>query len=177
MKKIGILVKEISQNRIKDNLKGTDTFFVLSYAGTSSPDLTNLRQSLKGVNAALFVAKNNVARRALKDCGLDDILKSIAGPCGFVFAKDDPVAAASVVYKFSRDHEQLQLEAGILKDKLLEKKDIETLVKLPSKGILRAQLLITLNSPVSRLAMVLYQALRKFVYCLDQIKQKKELNQ
>ena len=75
--------------------------------------------------------------------------------------------------KFVKDNEKMQLEAGILQDKLLEKKDIEAMSKLPSKEALRAQVVMTLNAPISGLVVALNQIIAKFVYCLDQIKQKK----
>lgn len=173
MKKIGLIVKETSENRIKDILKGSNAFFIIKYSGLSGPDLNTLRQNLKNSRANLFVVKNSVARRALDSAGLKQMLKYIEGPCGLVFAEDEPVGTSKVLYAFVKDHEQLKLEGGLLKDKVLEKQDIESLAKLPSLEVLRAQVVMTLNSPISGLVITLNQVLAKFVYCLDQIKQKK----
>lgn len=173
MKKIGLIVREVSENKIKENLKGSDSFFVLGYSGLSSPDITTLRQSLKGAKSNFFVVKNTVARRALKGSGLELIIKAVEGPCGFVFIKDEPVEASKILCNFKKDHEKLQLEGGLLKDKLLDKSDIEAMAKLPSKEVLRAQVVGSLNAPISGLVIVLNQVLKKFVICLDQIKQKK----
>jgi large subunit ribosomal protein L10 len=173
MKKIGLIVKEVSENRIKNTLKNSDAVFVIKYSGVSSPDLSSLRQTLKGTRASLFVVKNSVARRALKDSGLENLIKTIEGPCGLVFVKDEPVAVSQALCNFTKDHEQLKLEGGSLKDKILEKKDIESMSKLPSKEVLRAQVVGALNSPISGLVITLNQVLAKFVICLDQIKQKK----
>jgi large subunit ribosomal protein L10 len=90
-----------------------------------------------------------------------------------VFVKDEPVAVSQALCNFTKDHEQLKLEGGSLKDKILEKKDIESMSKLPSKEVLRAQVVGALNSPISGLVITLNQVLAKFVICLDQIKQKK----
>lgn len=173
MKKIGLVVKEISENRIKDKLKESGAFFIIKYSGLSSPDISSLRQGLKGANASLFVVKNSVARRALKGSGLESLLPKVEGPSGFVFVKEEPVGASKVLYNFAKAHEKLILEGGILKDKILESKDIEALAKLPSREVLLTKLVICLNSPISGLAIVLNQTLKKFVYCIDQIRQKK----
>lgn len=174
MKKISLIVKEVSENRIRDKFKDSGAVFILKYSGLSAPDLSSLRQSLKGQEAGFFVAKNSVARRALKSIGLDELSKKIEGPSGFVFIKDEPVSVSRLLCNFAKAHEKLILEGGLLKDKILEKKDIETLSKLPAKEILRAQLVMTLNSPISGLVIVLNQTLKKFVYCLDQINKNKE---
>lgn len=146
---------------------------MIKYSGISSPDLSTLRQNLKDSRATLFVVKNSVARRALKDAGLEILVKNIEGPCGLVFVKEEPVAVSKALYSFYKEHEALKVEKGYLKDRLLETKDIEAMSKLPSKEILRAQLVMALNSPIVKLVYVLKGSLRKFVYCLEQVKQKK----
>ena len=173
MKKLGLLFKEVSESKIKLSLKESNALFIVRYSGLSSPDLSALRQNLKGSNARLFVVKNSVARRALKSSGLETLIKSVEGPCGLVFVKDEPVGTSKVLCNFQKEHEPLKLEGGFLKDKVLEKKDIEALAKLPSREVLRAQVVMTLNSPISGLVITLNQILVKFVYCIDQIRHKK----
>lgn len=173
MKKIGLLVRETSEKRIKDAFKISKGLIIVKYSGVSSPDMSSLRKTLKGVDADLFVVKNSIARRAMKELGLDDLIKSIETPCGMIFFKDEPVDTSRVLCTFRKDHEKLVLEGGLLQDKLLTLKDIEIMSKLPSKDILRAQVVVTLNAPISKFVIVLNQTLKKFVYCLDQIKQNK----
>lgn len=173
MKKIGLVIKEVSENQIKSHLKESNGVFIVRYSGVSSPDLCALRMSLKQISAKLFVTKNSVARRALNTLGLEPIIKAIQGPCGLIFAKDEAVAASKVLYDFTKAHEQLKLEAGLLGDKILETQDIVSLAKLPSRDILRAQVVGTLKSPITGLVMTLSHTLRKLLVCLDQIKTKK----
>jgi len=174
MKKIGTIFREASENRIKDYLKESKSVFIISYSKLSSPDMTTLRQALKDVNAKVFVAKNSIARRALKESGLEPAVKLVEGPCGLVFIKDEPVAVSKTLCNFSKDHENLKLAGGYLQDKVLEGKDIQALSKLPSKEVLRAQVVMTLKSPITGVVMVLKGNLRKLVYCLQQIKDKRD---
>jgi len=174
MKKLGLLFRETLENQLKRHFKESESFFIIKYSKLSSPDITALRQSLKGARATLFVTKNSVARRALKDSGLEDLVKFIEGPCGLVFPKEEPADTSKILYAFSKDHEQLKLEGGFLEDKILEKKDIETLARLPNKETLRFQAVVTLKSPIRGFVFVLKQTLNKFVYCLEQIKIKRE---
>lgn len=173
MKKIGIIVKEATGNRIKESIKKSGSVFLIKYSGVKSPDLCSLRQSLSGINAGFFVVRNSIARRALKDLGRDDLIAAIDGPCGFVFGTEDPVSASRILCDFCKDHEQLKVELGFINDRMLTKQDIQALAKLPSKEVLRAQVVGGLKSPINGLVMVLHQSLRKFVYCLEQIKNKK----
>jgi len=173
VKKLGLIVKEVSGKIIKDNLKDSDSVLVVNYSKLSSPDLSALRQSLRDSQANLFVVKNSVARLALSASGLEALIKNINGQCGLVFVKEEPVNASRVLFDFSKAHEQLQVEGGTLKNRLLNKKDIEALAKLPSKEVLRAQVVMALKSPINGIVFVLKGNLRKLVYCLEQIKNKK----
>lgn len=173
MKKIGLLVKETSENRIKNSFKLSKGLIIVKYSGVASPDMSGLRKALKASGSDLFVVKNSVARRAMKELGLNDLIKSIETPCGLIFFKDEPVDISRILCAFCKEHAKLILEGGILQEKLLTLKDIETMSKLPSKDVLRAQVVGALNSPVVKFVVVLNQTLKKFVYCLDQIKQNK----
>jgi len=175
MKKIGLLVKETSGSRIKDSFKSSKGLIIVKYSGVSSPDMSSLRKTLKGAGANLFVVKNSVARRAMKELGLNDLIGSVETPCGMIFFKDEPVDTSRVLCTFRKDHDKLVLEGGFLIDRLLTRKDIETMSKLPSRDALRAQVVGILNRPISGLVIVLNQTLKKFVYCLDQIKQNRQL--
>jgi len=173
MKKIGLLVKEVSEDRIKNSFKSSKGLIIIKYSGVSSPDMSSLRKTLKCTGADLFVVKNSIAKRAMKGLGLDDLVKSIENPCGMVFFKDEPVNTSKALCAFRKEHGKLVLEGGLLEDKLLTLKDIETMSALPSKEVLKAQVVVALNTQILKLAIVLNQTLKKFVYCLDQIRQKK----
>lgn len=173
MKKLGLLVKETSENKLKNSLKESHSVFVVNYSKISSPDISALRQSLTNAQAGFLVVKNTVARRALKEAGLEQLIKAIDGPCGLVFVKEEPVQVCRLLYDFYKGHEQLKLQGAALEDRIISKNDIEALAKLPAQEILRAAVVMTLNSPIKQFVFVLNQILTKFVYCLDQIKNKK----
>ncbi|MFA5356971.1 MAG: 50S ribosomal protein L10 [Candidatus Omnitrophota bacterium] len=173
MKKIGTIFRETLEGDVKGLLKDADSIFIIKYAKLSSPDMTALRQSLKEANATLFVAKNSIVRRAFQEAKLEELTKFVEGPCGFIFAKGEPVDASRTLYNFRKEHENLALECGFIEDRMLEPKDIEVLAKLPGKDILRAQVVMTMKSPINGLVYALKQTLTKVVYCLDQIKNKK----
>ncbi len=174
MKKISLIVKEFTENRIKEGVKDSGSFLVVKYEGVSSPDMSTLRMSLRGVDADMFVARNTTARRAIKEFASEDALKLIDGPCGIVFFKDEPVAASKVLFDFVKDHNKLKIEGGFMKDKLLTAADVERMAKMPSKEMLRGQVVMALKSPIFGIVGVLKGNLRKLVWCMEQIKQKKE---
>jgi large subunit ribosomal protein L10 len=173
MKKLSTIFKEASENRIKKGLKDSEAFFVVKYSKLSGPDLNALRKSLRGIDSEMLVVRNNTARRALVGQN-EALLNFIQGPCGFVFSKKEPVEASKVLFNFTKDHANLILEGGLLKDKLLNSKDIEALAKLPSREVLLTKTVMAIKSPITGFVFVLKGNLRKLVFCLEQIKQKKQ---
>ena len=174
MKKLSTVFKEASETRIKKGLKESEAFFVVKYSKLSGPDLNALRKSLRGIDSEMLVVRNNIARRALKNLDNETLMKLVSGPCGFIFSKKEPVEASKVLYNFSKDHENLKLEGGLLKDKLLASNDIVALAKLPSRQVLLTQTVVAMKSPITGLVFVLKGNLRKLAICLNQIKQKKQ---
>ena len=173
MKKLGLLIKETSSNRIKDIYKSSKGFLIVRYSGVSSPDMSILRKSLKSTGVDMLVVKNSVARRAMKDLGLEQLLATVEAPCGMIFFKDEPVQASKVLCDFNKEKDKLVFAGGYLNDKLLAKEDIVAMSKLPSREVLLAQVVGTLNAPIRGLVVVLSQVIKKFVCCLDQVKQNK----
>jgi large subunit ribosomal protein L10 len=173
MKKVGQLVKEASESRIKDTFKSAQGLIIVKYSGVSSPDMSSLRKTLKGSGADLFVVKNSIARRAMKDLGLDGLIPAVQAPCGMVFFKEEPVDTSRILCAFRKEHEKLVLEGGMLQDKLITLKDIELMSTLPSKDVLRGKVVVALNGPIAKFVIVLNATLKKLVVCLDQIRQSK----
>jgi large subunit ribosomal protein L10 len=174
MKKLSTIFKESSEKRIRESFKNAQAMFVVRYSKLTGLDLNNLRKSLRGIDSELFVVRNAIARRAIKDFNSEGLTKLVEGPCGFVFSKKEPVETSKVLFNFTKDHENLKLEGGLLDDRLISGKDIEALAKLPSRQVLLTQAVVAMKSPITGLVMVLKGNLRKLVYCLEQIKNKKQ---
>ncbi len=174
MKKLSTVFKEASENRIKKGLRESQGFFIIKYSKLSGPDLNALRKSLRGIDSEMLVVRNNTARRALKGLENEALFNLVQGPCGFVFSKKEPVETSKVLFNFTKDHENLKLEGGLLKEKLINSKDIEAMAKLPSREVLLTKTVMAMKSPITGLVFVLKGNLRKLVICLEQVKNKKQ---
>ena len=174
MEKIGSLIRKFSENEIRKNLKEVDSFFIIGYSGISSSQISTLRQSLRRSKANLFVIKNSISRRVFEENNFTEISKMLQGPCGLVFVKDDPIATSKVLANFAKEFVNLKIEGGFLKDRVLGRSDIITLASLPDKKMLYTKVATALQSPISNFVSVLNNTLRKFVWVLNQIKDKKQ---
>ena len=174
MEKIGKLFREYAQDYLKDNIKETNCLFIVKYSGKKASEISDLRQNLRDSRSQLFVIKNSISSRVLKDIGLSEISQALQGPCGIVFGKGDAVGTSKVLYNFAKGNENLKIEAGMLHEKLLTQNEIIALAKLPSKKVLYGSLAQTLQSPINSMVWTLSGIIKKFIFALNQIKQKKQ---
>lgn len=173
MEKIGRLVRQVSENEIRRNIKDRDGFLVVGYSGLSGPDANTLRQSLRDNKSRLFVIKNSISKRVFKEKGIDGLSAMLQGPCGLVFIGDDLIIIAKLLNNFAKEHESFQIAGGILKDRILNKSDIVSLAKLSSKRTLHTQLVMSMKFPITGLVCSLNNILNKLVFVLAEVKKKK----
>ncbi|MFN8972694.1 MAG: 50S ribosomal protein L10, partial [Alphaproteobacteria bacterium] len=76
------------------------------------------------------------------------------GPTVTAFASE-PVSAAKVLSDFAKKNEKLVLIGGAFGATVLDKAAIQKLASLPSMDELRAKILAMLNTPATRLAVLL----------------------
>ena len=123
-----------------------------SYTGISVKDLQVLRRTAREAGVQIKVVKNRLVRVAMSQI---DALKStptdaLKGQILYAFSSEDEVAPAQVLDKFAKDHPEMVLIGAFSgKGKNLDTTETTALAKLPSKNELIAQVIATLQSPVS----------------------------
>ncbi len=151
------------------------------YKGLSASRADDLRRLLRSQQVEVKVLKNNVARLVTKDGAMGDqaksLMDSVVGPTLVAFAFGDPAAAAKVIHKFAQDNEALKLKDSLMGQKRIDASGVEALAKLPSKEVLVAQLLGTMNAPVRNFVGVLAAVPRGLVTVLAAIEKKKAESQ
>ena len=161
---------------LREKLSRTKAVFVGEYRGMTVAQSTMLRHKVREAGGELKVAKNSLFAIAMKEAGLEAIPEDMMkGPNIFALCYDDPVAVAKVLKEYVNDKSQ---KAFVLKGGLLEKQQLNlaqllALADLPSKEVMRGQVVRTIAAPLSGLVNVLAGTMRNFVTCLDQIRAKK----
>ena len=163
-------------DELREKLSRTKAVFVGEYRGMTVAQSTMLRHKVREAGGELKVAKNSLFAIAMKEAGLEAIPEDMMkGPNIFALCYDDPVAVAKVLKEYVNDKSQ---KAFVLKGGLLEKQQLNlaqllALADLPSKEVMRGQVVRTIAAPLSGLVNVLAGTMRNFVTCLDQIRAKK----
>ena len=138
-------------------MKEAKLILLTDYRGINVTDDTTLRKDLRNANATCSVIKNNITRRALKECGIEGLDDKLVGPTAVIMSNEDYLEPSKTIYKFSKDNEFYKIKGGIIEGKVMTTEEIITLAKLPSRETLLSMLAGALLGNISKIAVALDQ--------------------
>ena len=174
MERIGKIYRSTVEKDFKDKLSSTNSLFIVKYSGLKAAELSEFRSSLSRIKSKVFVTKNSLARRVLKEADLENLTNLVDGQAAVIFAYDDPISLCKAISNFAKNHAALEFAGGILERRLVNKGDLTSLVSMPSKEQLRAKLVSCMKAPINNFVFVLSGCLRNPINVLNAIKNKKE---
>ena len=154
-------------------LEKSQAVFVTDYMGLTVERITKLRREIKGVGGSYKVVKNTLLRRATEGTPAKGIEKFFVGPTAIAIAKTDAVGVAKALVNFAKDNEKFEIQAGMLGNRAITAADIQELSKMPSREVLLARMLSSMNAPVSNFVGVLSAIVSQLVHVLKAIENKK----
>ncbi len=170
--------RESKQQKISEmheKLKAAKAVFLADFRGMDVEKANALRSELRNVSVEYKVIKNTLLDLASAETDKVALSSHYKGPTAIALSYEDPVAAAKVLSKFSKDNQNVfKLKAGILSGKSITVADIQALADLPSREVLIAKMLGTLNAPIANFVGTLAAVPGSFVRALDAIRAKKE---
>ena len=157
---------------LSEKLKNSCTGIFVEYKGISVSDDTKLRKELREAGVEYSVMKNTMLLRASEKAGLDGLEPILKGTTAVAISKDDYVSAARILSKFSKDNKFFKAKAGFVDGRVINQTEVDELAKLPNKEVLLAQVLGTMNAPITGLATVLNGTIRGLAIALSAIAEK-----
>ncbi len=157
--------KDEEVKALAEKIKDAKLVLLTDYRGINVTDVTSLRKTLRETNSEYKVIKNNITRRALKECELVGLDEALIGPTAVILGSEDYLAPAKAIYEFTKKNDYYKIKGGIIEGKVMTAEEIITLAKLPSRETLLSMLAGALLGNISKLAVA-----------LDQVKAQKEAN-
>ena len=160
-----------------EKLQRAKAVFLADFRGMNVDKATNLRNELRKAAVEYKVVKNTLLELASRETDKVSLSPHYVGPTAIALSYDDPVAAAKVLSRFAKEQQAtFKLKAGILSGKVISVADIQALADLPSREVLLAKLLATMQAPTTNFVGVLAAVPGSFVRLLNAIKIHKEGN-
>jgi len=126
--------------QIKEDLTDVTAMWVVDYRGLTVKEIQQLRRNIRECGAVMKVYKNTLVHRALADMELANLDEILEGPSAFVFAGEDPVAAAKVLKDFAKGNQNMQIKGGMMDGEFVNAAQVEAIASLPSKEQLLGQI-------------------------------------
>jgi len=128
-----------------------ETIVIAEYRGIQVASMTKLRAKAREQGVYLRVLKNTLARRAVAETPFAGLADQMVGPLVYGISAD-PVAAAKVLFDFSKADDKIVIKAGSYDGKVLDAAGVTQLASIPSREELLSKLLFVMQAPVSGMA-------------------------
>jgi len=121
--------------------------------GLTVAQSTDLRAKMRDVGASYKVAKNSLAKLALKDTDYEGLGDLLTGPTALA-TSTDPVAAAKATVEFAKTNDKLEIVGGAMGKLVLDEAGVKALASMPSLDELRGKLVGLVMAPATKIAQV-----------------------
>jgi large subunit ribosomal protein L10 len=160
-----------------ERLTRAKAVFLADFRGMDVGKATTLRNELRSASVEYKVFKNTLLERASQGTDKECLSPYLTGPTAIAISYDDPVSAAKVLSKFAKDPQgKFVLKVGVLSGKVLDVKQIQALADLPSREVLIAKMLGSMQAPATNFVGVLAALPGSLVRVLDAIRAQKAGN-
>ena len=122
--------------------------------GLTVAQSTDLRNKMRDAGASYKVAKNSLAKIALKDTQYVGVSELLTGPVA-IATSADPVAAAKIAVEFAKTNDKLEIVGGAMGETVLDVDGVKALASLPSLDELRAKLIGLVQAPATKIAQII----------------------
>jgi large subunit ribosomal protein L10 len=139
---------------VRKAMEGKSFTVVVESQGLTVAEVTGLRGKIRGAGASFRVVKNTLAKIALQGTKFENLIALMKGPTALAIA-DEPVGIAKVLADFGKTNPKLKMLGSNLNGDLLDAKSTAKLATLPSLNELRAKIVGMLQTPGTRLAVLL----------------------
>ena len=168
-----ILAKQALVGEIAEKIGRAQSAIFIDYRGLTVAEVTELRNQFRAAGVEYRVLKNTLITRAVEQLGIEGAEAYLAGPTAVAFGYEDAVAPAKIITEFIKKTKKTQVKGGILTGKVVDAASVQALADLPSREVLIATVLGTMNAPVTGLACALAGIPKKLLYALNAIADQK----
>ena len=159
---------------LHDRFARSAIIVLTDYKGLDVTTINDLRRKLRESNIEYQVVKNTLLVRAAENTDIALIKDHFKGPSAVAISYDDPVAPAKVLTQFAKDNKKLEIKVGVLNGKVLDVQAIKALATLPSREVMLAHVLSTLNAVPTSFVRVMAEIPRSLLNVLTAIQDQKE---
>lgn len=166
-----VKIEQVSE--LTADLQNSTALLLTDYRGLKVSEVAVLRNKLRGLDAEYKVVKNTLFLRAAEERGQIGLAEVLAGPTAVVFVKQDPVGPAKALVDFMKEHKALKIKGGYVDGCVYDGVQIQALSKVPPRDVLIAQMVGSIQAPLSNMVGTLQGVLSGLVFTLKAVADQK----
>jgi len=159
--------KAASVEMLNDKFKEAPIAILAHYRGLSVEQMSTLRREVRAADGEVLVAKNRLARLAVKDTPYEPLTELLSGPSALAFGYSDPVGVAKALQDFAEDNEALEIKGAVMEGEAIDAAKVKQLASMPTRDELRAKLLALMMTPAQQFVRVLAAPAQQFLQVLS----------
>ncbi len=156
-------LKQQQVEEIKAKISAAKSIVLIDYMGLNVAEDTAFRKELRTNGVDYSVLKNRLVKRAFNELGFTQFDEALNGPTAVAFSDSDAVAPAKVIVGTIKKLNKMTCKCGMVEGEFLDEAGVKQIAAIPSKEILLAKMLGSMQAPISKLAI-----------CLNMIAEQKE---
>ncbi len=147
--------KKAMVQQLVERLQNAQAGVIADYRGLTVDEDTDLRRKLREAGVEYTVIKNSIVRFAVREVGLEGLESILEGPTAIATSADDVISPAKVLHEFAKNNEVMEIKGGFVEGNVISVDEVKQYASIPSKEVLIAKMLGSLQSPISSLARTL----------------------
>ena len=160
--------------KFQEKLEKSAVIILANCEGVKVNDMTNLRRTIRETNSEIRIVKNTLMARAMNNAGMKELEPHMKGSTAVTFGYEDPVSPVKALFDFAGKSKKFTFKAGYLEGRTLDIAQLKALSTLPSRPELLSMTASCMQGPIRNIVSVCQAPIRKLVYALDAIREKKE---
>ena len=135
-----------------EKIKKAQSGVLVQYQGITVENDTKMRAAFRKAGVDYMVIKNTLIGRACDEVGYEAMKANLNGMSAIAIGYDDPIAPAKIAKEYADKVETFEIKGGFLENAVVDANTVKALAEIPSKEILLARFLGSIQGPISGFA-------------------------
>lgn len=147
--------KKQQVEEIKSKISSAKSVVLIDYMGLTVAQDTAFRKELRENGVDYAVLKNRLVKIAFNELGYSQFDEALNGPTAVAFSSTDAVAPAKYIVKNIKAFNKMKTKCGMVEGQFMDEAGLKQIADIPSREVLLAKMLGSMQSPISKLARCL----------------------
>ncbi len=147
--------KQVIIDEIRSKLENAQSAVVIDYMGINVAEADAMRKTLREANVDYTVYKNTLIKRAIEGTDYAPLAEVLDGPTALAVSSEDATAPARTINELIKKYKKMEFKAGVVEGTYYDKAGIEQIADIPSREVLIAKFMGSIQSPVSKFVRTL----------------------